>query len=233
MYDFKKSKDGKLLEGFLNDENKAELLFIMKEPNSMKKPNSEEQDYFWFRKVVYNENVDDLPCRRKSGMKFFNVLGKLSKYIMDCPEESTEKILQKCAFINFYPYDGKPSAQGGGYSLLISAIYDLMGKKISSRKLEKVEMFKKEKNIDLYELAKSRRKLISQLCTNGVKYIVTVPEIYKLFSYYKIYENEFLPDYIKGKFHSCQLENGTIIYEFWHPSYPKINYNNFDKALSI
>ena len=44
MYDFKKSKDGVLLEGFLNCENKAEILFIMKEPNS------EEQKDFWFWK---------------------------------------------------------------------------------------------------------------------------------------------------------------------------------------
>lgn len=60
MYDFKKSKDGVLLEGFLNCENKAEILFIMKEPNS------EEQKDFWFWKVVHDEKgLNGKPCRRK------------------------------------------------------------------------------------------------------------------------------------------------------------------------
>lgn len=228
MYDFKKSKDGVLLEGFLNCENKAEILFIMKEPNS------EEQKDFWFWKVVYDEKgLNGKPCRRKNGMKFYNVLGKLSKYIMNCLEESTESVLKKCAFINLYPYDGKASAHMGGYSLLMESLYSLKGKNIRKNKLEQIEKFEKEKNIDLNELAKSRLELINQLCSSGVKYILTVPEIYKLFSNDKISEDEFLPEYENGKFHFCQLENGTIIYEFWHPSYPKINYNNLDKALNI
>ncbi len=71
---FIKNKNGDFIEGYLGDDEQAEILFLLREPNS----GGEETDIFWFREVLENSHKFAGSAKR-AGTKYKNVFGRLSK----------------------------------------------------------------------------------------------------------------------------------------------------------
>ena len=223
-FKFALSDDGKPIEGFLGDEQNAELLIILKEPNNNNQPD------FWFYNVVNNllgsqgESVRD-----RKGLRFLRILGKLSCSILkekSDDDDDIEAALKKCAFINLYPFDGESYAgKDSGYIKTCIAL----NKKLNNKK-PKSECDKK-----YIAIAENRIELLENLSKSNIKYILTVTGVFAILSYRKNVKPYLKMEYGKNKtriFNCCELTNGTKIFEFWHPSCRRINYTYLDEALS-
>lgn len=228
---FFKSDDGQALEGYLSDDKCAELLIILKEPHSDDNP------YFWFYNVV--NNLNDIRSK-PGGRRFFNILGSLVCGILGetkNDEATKENALKRCAFINLYPYDGKAVAEHNksGYSLTYSVMNNLT---VTDNKIEEWE---KVKGINISSVADRRTELFKHLSESNIKYILTVPEIFAMLSKAENKDKKtFIAINYKNsgkektrKFNQDQyrLSDKITVFEFWHPSYTRINYENLDKAL--
>jgi hypothetical protein len=82
-------------EGYIGDEKKADILFILREPHGQK------LEKFWFKAdVVYGD----------MGKKYLNILGTLAQKLFN--DETTDKktLLKNCAYINLFPFCGGATA---------------------------------------------------------------------------------------------------------------------------
>ena len=204
-----KSKDNNPIEGYLGEEESCNILFMLKEPND---PNP--QNGFWLKDVV-----NELTC---GGTKFINVMGKIANILL-CGSNNTQgyrHALQKCAFINMYPFCGNATK---------SSCYDETVKLLNSANLQQARPLDAETDVINYQdIANNRLALVFAL---KPRYIVTVDDIYNGLQKHKngkelkgLYYNVF---YMRA----YKLENGTTVVRFYHPSYRRIKYEFLDKAV--
>lgn len=216
---------GKLIEGYLGDNKEAEILFILKEPNTK---NVEEDDGFWFKKVISDEN------RTANGKRYFNILGSLAEKLLKCNESKTE-LLKKCAYINLYPFSGE-NRQSNNYEEVLKALNNHLknGDQITNKTISESSAYN--------DIAENRISLINQIIMSGkTKYIVTVREIYNILSKLPSPCDNAKNHYLQleyGRKHkttksfACHtLKNDLMLCEFWHPSYTWINYYYLNKAI--
>ncbi len=224
--------DDNLIEGYLGDGEDAEILFILKEPNTK---NVESDDGFWFKKVISDEN------RTSTGKRYFNILGCLAEKLLSSTGSKTE-LLKKCAYINLYPFSGLDRASENYKNVL-----NEFDKFINTPPKMHIDISKKSSTYEISsaeDIAKNRVYLINQIIMSGkTKYIVTVGEIYNILSHCD-YTNSYLQLKYgrkpKTKDFAChkltkdstchELTKEVKLCEFWHPSYTWINYDYLNKA---
>ena len=226
-FKFALSDDGKPIEGFLGDQQNAKLLIILKEPNNKNQPD------FWFYNVVNNllGSKGEI-VRSGKGLRFFRILGKLSCSILKekyDDDDDIEAVLKKCVFINLYPFNGeKRVGKDSGYIQTCSFFYDLVNGKDLIDEIEESEKI-------YYDIAKNRTELLENISKSNIKSILTVPGVFAVLGHGKDVKPYLTIKYGKNKtreFNCCELSDGTVVYEFWHPSYTGINYTYLDEALS-
>lgn len=207
-----------VIEGFLNVENKAEVLFLMREPHN------DEQKDFWLKRVV-SDKLDNVPYEytKGNGTRFFNTFNCFLKALY---KSESEELLRDCAYINLFPFSGKAKA---------SSLYlELIGG------FSKADTdYEKHQNTDaassLKELAALRYLLLHQLTENGVKYIFTTREIFDALM--KLTDKKKTEIYLKyegrytKEFRSFDFINNSKVYEFYHPSATVISYKKLKSAL--
>ena len=244
-FKFALSDEGKPIEGFLNDNKQARILFMLKEPNNDAQPD------FWFWNVVYDEYDNKISkyFRTKKAMKYYNTFSALARKILN--EPYNVDILKSCAYMNMYPYNGEGWVKkGGGYKAMINRMNPPKrnGRKASAEKQnETVNMISEEQKIENTKKVEERivqlKGLIYDFIENGTEHIVTVSEIYSIlkdkFGLVSEEEEGYLEIKLNNKskiktFKKCRLNhNGKIIhlYSFWHPAYPTYKLSYLQKAL--
>lgn len=203
--------DGKPIEGFLGDEEKADILFVLREPNT----NGKLTKSFWFKNAAFDIGYDECDAKdKRARTKYKKVLGKFAT--------GFEKEIKNCAYINLYPFSG----EGSKSKLYKNALKELQDKSIN--KEYQCQVVK-----DYKELIDNRLEVIKKC---GCKNVVTTSDIfYALKRYYekdKGIEKDFNGTY-KYKndrvFNSFKFEGINYI-EFYHPSY-SIDYDALRKML--
>lgn len=166
----------------------------------LREPNNkgEKPDGFWFKKVLSGE--------KSNGGRYVGVLGRVYNLIKR--EKNTDQSvlidnLKKCCYINIHPHFGYSSA--------------------SKEYTEMLENFKKH----VGEGAKNRWKIIDGLIKEyGCKCIVTVPEIFSILCPKDRVTSEFV-EYDNKNFRVGKYKD-AMVYEFYHPSYPRISYDKLN-----
>lgn len=227
-----KSSDNAKIEGALSNEYTSKMLIVLKEPHS------DDDQIFWFYNVVNNLNdKSGKNARRGTGKRFFNILGSMACSILK-DETDKEIALKNCAYINLYPYDGKAVSEynKSGYSLTYNAINAKRNEKnLTKNQNEKISEWNNQKGCDINRIAEKRIALFDHLKECGIKYILTVPEIFNLLCNGNTTERFLTVEYGKNKniqdFDQCTLSNGVTVFEFWHPSCTRISYDHLNEAL--
>ncbi len=227
---FLKNKYGKPVEGFLGEEPKAEILFLLKEPNTKDVKN----DGFWFKECV--ENNEKSQCRSET--IYINVLGSLADVILPQSTNSADRckdILKSCAYMNLHPFSGEPS-QSGKFTQTLKALKKLGKSEVDKTFLESVQIgdvydkYYKDEKIEPKEVAINRLAIIDDLIRNhNCCYVITPGNIF--YALHKALDGEKSPlnywmEYEKNnkKFSFCYFEyNNTKILEFWHPAHTYIS----------
>ncbi len=218
MYDitqyFTKNSNGEFIEGFLCDENSADvkLLFIMKEPH-----NTDGETTFWFRDIVNRNRYN------RNGTKMYNTLSRVAKYVLDYYESD---IFNKCSYINLYPYDGdarvntkKPSGYWATRMAILNKINNTSNSTIDSNSVK---------------VAEKRINLLSCLDECGIKYIVTVQDLFNVIttedsrSESGLIKRDNKTAFRKGQ---CIFNKNLTVYEYYHPSAPCVSYKMLDEAI--
>lgn len=213
---FIRNDNDEVMEGFLYDTppDCVHLLFILREPDC------ENEQSFWLKNALHN-NVG----RGKNGNKIINTFTRLACFALG--KKDTE-ILKECAFINLYPYDGKPRVdRNGGFFKTLKEIQ-------SPSEQQQIYYRDDGKEINITEIASKRLNLFSHLKDTHISTIVTVTDIFNC---------------ISTKDNSCEIERiikkngkafrvGSLVYndkikvfEYYHPSARCVNYQLLDDAI--
>lgn len=211
--DFIRSENGNVMEGLLYDvpQDSVRLLFILREPNC------ENEQSFWLKEVVHGRKE-----KGKNGNKILNTLTKLACFALGKQEPD---ILRECAFINLYPYDGKPRVdRKGGFSKTCCALKSLC---------KATDIMKSGYN-RIKVIAKKRMELLKHLSDTNIRNIVTTADI---FNYIANEDNNFSTMGIRKK-NGKQFRIGSLIYderikvyEYYHPSAGCVNYQLLNDAI--
>lgn len=205
------SNNGKAIEGFLGDEKKCEILFILREPNS----SGESPTDFWFRNVLDGKCVinDSAPKQevakaKRIATKYINVLGRLQNIITKKNEINTECLitnLKRCCYINLHPHCGESRA--------------------SEKYANMLKNFKNKSESG----AKDRWDIIDGLIDKyECKHIVTVPDIFSAFCPTENELSKCVLNYGDKEFKIGEYRK-AMVYEFYHPSY-SISYEKLNMA---
>ena len=232
---FKSELTNEIIEGYLDRDNpRSEVLFIMKEPHNENQPD------FWFYHVLRRDSNQYGDYMKGNAKRFYQILGSLACVLtgeFDTSDNAKDRALKKCAFINLYPFSGASTVKGkngvteNGYLRTKDCINDyLVNGEITIEKSDLV-----------IEVAKSRIELISCSKDFGIRFIVTVSDLFWILS--RNYHGDLIDkNYLSVKtgkgskaryrdFCLAELDNGIKILEFWHPSYTRINYENLNEAI--
>jgi hypothetical protein len=215
IYDyFTRNDNGELMEGFLFEacNTQAKLLFIMKEPH-----NTDGETTFWFRDIVNGYRHD------RNGTKMEHTLQRIAEYVLGSSEDN---IFKQCAYINLYPYDGDAyvnKEKKDGYWAVRNGIAALTAGK------EHIDIGSKS-----LEVARDRIKLLTFLSQYGIRYIVTVQDLFDVITDHEsissstlLKKNRVTPFRV-GK---CLFDPSVTVYEYYHPSAPCVSYEMIDKAI--
>ncbi len=213
---FIRNDNGEVMEGFLYDtpQECVYLLFILREPDC------ENEQSFWLKKALHN-----YIGRGKNGNKIINTFTKLACFVLG---KKDPEILRECAFINLYPYDGKPRAdRDGGFFKTLKEIQS------PSDKQQKYNR-KDGKEINITEIADKRINLFRHLKDTNINTIVTVADIFNCISI----EDESCATERIFKKNGKPFRIGSLIYndrikvfEYYHPSARCVNYQLLDDAI--
>lgn len=215
--DFFKNANDQLMEGFLCDENQEEvkLLFILQEPHCINAQS------FWVKDILH-----DRKPKGKNGNKILNTFTKLACFVL---KEQSDRILEKCAFINLYPHDGEsPINREGGFYETIRTILA-----INSHSTYHSD-YREKDGINISEIAQKRIALLGRLGETNIRYIVTVADVFHCISaesndpaYERIYRKNGRPFRIG----SLRYDNRITVYEYYHPSASCVNYALLNDAI--
>lgn len=209
-------------EGLIGDgDYMPEVLFLMREPNS------KNATYFWFKKDVVQRRYGTSADKKQKpvGARYFNTLSALAKKMLQTEDEF---VLQRCAYMNLYPYRGE-SRQSQEYKDTLSAFRNV------ENKVEGMNFGDMSKEQDTSIVAVHRAHVIQNAIDKGVKNILTTPDIFDAIINIQNKKIEECQQYIlkynwKGeprdyRFHICYLgeNNQTRLISFWHPSCTLIN----------
>lgn len=225
--------DGEYIEGFLGDNNKADILFILREPNTNKKITKE----FWFKNVVEGKNPDyeewisqsrnskdvknNIKRDKIARKKYLNVYEKLALKLLD-NKDNINSVLKKCAYMNLYPFSGEGKASDN-YKNALKAF------KGNIESSEKICI----NNIKYRELISNRKSIIEKLISeHDCKYIVTTYDIFDAFMNRYNIDNKKIKTIKTEKkdFRYFDYKN-TRIFEFYHPA-ASFSYNILDSFKS-
>lgn len=170
-----------------------ELLIVLKEPHG------DEWNSFWMRDEV---------MQTRTGV-YFHKLGAYARKILST--ETKIDALERSAFINLYPYNGKSRTDGGGYEKLINHWYD--------------HTFEP----DMHAILKNRLSIIRNALDSGIPIMTVGTTI-------DILVKEF--DLIQGADYGENLEcykykNDTKVYKIYHPAYSTFGYEKMGNALNF
>lgn len=200
------------IEGFLGDEEKADILFVLREPND-KQPNK-----FWFKEILsgdYKYANNDKGKEKRAATKYKHILGSFAK--------SFGTDLKNCAYINLNPKSGGNERSPKYYTMLKA-----INLKAISKEDEKV---KKE--------CKNRIGIIKKI---KPKYVITTFDIfYELAKYFGKEEKMVRFSKYNGREIKSFEYNGTNFIGFYHPCYSikreylfsMLNEAEFGKKLDI
>ncbi|MBQ3284791.1 MAG: hypothetical protein IJH40_04030 [Ruminococcus sp.] len=215
--DFINNENGQLMEGFLYDvpQSMIHLLFILREPNCP------DEQTFWLKNALHG-----LTGRGRNGNKILNTFSRLACFALG---KQSEDILAECAFINLYPYDGKPRVyRNSGFTKTINAIRTPSDGTIMYHR-------KDGKEIDITTIADKRIKLFEHLSGTDIRHIVTVGDIFNCIS---SGDNDPSPERIIKKngdsfrIGSFKWDERIKVYEYYHPCAPCVNYRLIDEAIA-
>ena len=215
--DFIKNDNGQLMEGFLYDvpKDNIHLLFILREPNCP------DEQSFWLKNALHG-----LTGRGRNGNEILNTFSKLACFALG---KQSEKILAECAFINLYPYDGKPRVyRNSGFTKTLNAIHTRSDKTIMYRR-------KDGKVINITKTADKRIELFHHLSNTNIRHIVTVGDIFdSISSGDDDPSSERIHKKNGGSFRigSFMWDDCIKVYEYYHPCAPCVNYRFLDEAIS-
>lgn len=189
--------NGKVIEGFLGDEEKAEILFVLREPND------DHPEKFWFKEILspsYEYANNDKGKEKRAATKYKHILGSLARATGRISTENNIEALKKCAYINLYPFSGKGSK--------------------SEEFKNTLKEFKE--NNTCSTLIENRLSIINK----NWKFVITTWDIFDaLKKYYKAenkiekVEKYYYKNEKKEKpFRKFQNADGTIFIEFYHPA---------------
>lgn len=199
------------IEGYLDKENpRSDVLFVLREPHATEEDTKE----FWLYNIVNDH-------QRTDGKRYVNVLGRLAAKLLKEPigslseEEQLncyKELLKRCAFINLYPFCGKKT-KSENYSKTLGELYNAEPKAVSLTQNDKGEYSK---------IVANRLEIIYGLKPH---YIVTVCDIFDAFKdkHGAAQPNGLL--YKDKHFEAIDMENGTKVLAFYHPSYTRIAYD--------
>ena len=229
MFDFAKADNGTVIEGFLNDNKEAKILFLLREPHTYKKgePIKEQQD-FWFKRILDDEYDDNCHAyfRNTNNLVYFNTLASIASYILDQPSSTHDDItaIKSCAYMNLFAKSGEGYASKK-YSETRDSLYCLLSE----------ETPKETFSTDAAERAARVYGLLRDFIESGTDRIVTVYDIYNMLSKYcrkntqcgknsvwltLRYKNH--PERRKMSFNCCNVrlfDHDVTLYNIWHPSY--------------
>ena len=214
---FTRSKDGKLYEGPLGENSdNIKLLFVMKEPNG------DDLNCFWMKEKVIT---------RKEGTKYYNVLGAFAKSFINV--NTHEVALERSAYINLYPFDGKSEAipnseTGKSYIDLINDVN--VWKNV--RKLDVAEPI--FKGCTKKQILCNRLKIIKDALENNISVVVHF-EIADMIVNCSILSNCFeKKDIKKEKYHISSFrykDKKSKLYAIPHPA-SMLKYSELEKILN-
>ena len=209
---FVRNENGDVIEGYLGDDKQAEILFLLREPNSGGKG----ADNFWFYDAIRN-NIDfdkiHNPRERRTAKiaqtKYINVLRKLSQLVLKEGKEK-EELLRQCAYINLYPFSGERE-QSKDY---VDTLDMLMHFKYNDQKIETMKIAKDSPKENIIS---NRLKILESI---GCNYIITTGDIFKALrssGWLKDIEEGSGFKYKNNKTFDKARIFGVEIYEFYHP----------------
>lgn len=225
MFDFAKADNGTVIEGFLNDNQEAKILFILREPDCP------DQQEFWFRMIHDDKRDANGKSYRgnKRNLKYYNTFATLAAYIMDSPHNANA--ISYCAYMNLFAASGKNYASDM-YQNTYNAI---TGVKCDSEVAQKrAEQFK---------------VLLNDFLETGTKHIVTVNGIFNLLlgdsfkseniDYEYNADNLLTLSYQRKGIHyktfrkcKCKINGHEVtLHEFWHPAYTTFTLKSLKEAL--
>ena len=103
--------NGVYTEGYLGDEKKCDILFVLREPDT----DGKKADIFWFKQVVNGVKFKglDVDSKKKarianaSGTRYKNVLGRIASKLLNITSENYEEVLKNCCYMNVCPESGE------------------------------------------------------------------------------------------------------------------------------
>ena len=214
------------LEGLIGDgEYLPEVLFLMREPNS------DDATYFWFKNDVVQRRYGNSAAlsaalnEKPKGARYFNVLSALAKKLLHTDDEF---VLQRCAYMNLYPYSGK-AQKSQKYIETLNAFRNVENR-VGSMNCGDMSTKKEAQTV-----AEHRAHVLQNAIHKGVKNILTTPDIFDAIIETRNIKIDECQEYIlkynwQGEprdhvFHICYLgeNHQTRLISFWHPSCTKIN----------
>ena len=203
-----------LMEGLLYDvpTESVHVLFVLREPDC------ENEQSFWLRNTLHGKTG-----RGKNGNKILNTFTKLACFALG---KEDADILKECAFINLYPYDGKPRVEKDcGFIQTLNEIRNPAGKTVKYGKRE----------IDITKLAANRIKLFKHLSDTNIRHIITVADIFNCIASDDACDSAVRIHKKNGqqfRIGSLIYDNRISVYEYYHPSARCVNYKLLDDAIA-
>lgn len=204
-----------IIEGYLGDKESAELLFVLKEPNTQNANN------FWLKRA--------LDGKENNAERYIYILGVLAGKILGKPfglDEERRSLLKRCAYINLYPFRGKETASSEYMQVLNE--FGSIGYDVTSVSIAR--------NSPPKQVAQNRMAILHELSLLGCRYAVTTQDIFSAVSRESKTDIGIVIDYnrrgqkCQKSFKRCKLfDDRLTLYSFWHPAYTKISYENLNK----
>lgn len=182
----------KEFEGPLS-EKQPELLIVLKEPHG------DEWNSFWMRDEV---------MQTRAGV-YFHKLGAYARKILNA--ETKIDALERSAFINLYPYNGKSRTDGGGYEKLINHWYD--------------HSFE----TNMQAILKDRLSIIRNALYSGIPIMTVGTTIDILVKAFDLKQDADYGDNLE----CYKYKNGTKVYKIYHPAYSAFGYEKIGYALNF
>ena len=171
-FDFERGILDPYIEGFLGDDKKSRILFILREPHTYNEGEpKKDQDDFWFKRIL--DDMDDHRCRRayRNGhnLEYFNTYATFASYLLDIPnDQEALNAIRQCAYMNLFAIRGKQQ-RSDEYEETKRVLLSLLnGTSISESELQAEEGIRAQR---VYHLLKD-------FIGNDTEYIFTIDDLY-------------------------------------------------------
>jgi len=203
----------KEIEGLLGEEQEmAEELIVLREPNFRPKDENDRLRDFWFRNVVNGYEKNRQGAAYRDFYKTF--VGKL----FGTAEEARLSQLKQCAYMNLRP-DAGERQKSPEYIKILEEFRKLDKDNLTEPDIAFHEIcwnYTDEDKVMAKRVAANRMRVIQNAIKSKVPYIITTPDIYEALKGTE--EKEYKLPKVKRTYNYCSIGE-TILIALPHPSW--------------